>query len=204
MRKQKKRASRREIISGTQAPQGPLQGAQELWSIINGLTLQERRPDQLTAHERRVVLDSRHTAEYPPGEDLARAFAKLRVARLGRDDDAGPRDHSAAGFIVNTMPDFRVWLDHGKHFSSGGLSKKGNVYEPKKSIQRICECICSLRLDDVVAFLADEDRCADLFSSTTKPINIQVLVCRGESAEKPRHISFRRLRNILTELRNNR
>lgn len=101
----------------------------------------------------------------------------------------------------------------GERFSSGGTSKKGKEYEPKASIRKICANINSQKFDDVLEVLRDAEECAELYESTIDPIGVLFTevddgagiikyLLRGELPNNQKQITFRRLKNILSEIKN--
>jgi len=100
----------------------------------------------------------------------------------------------------------------GKKFSSGGATKKGKEYEPKASIRKICTRIDSTKFDDVVDALRDADQCLDWYESTKKPTGVLFMavydneevisyLSRGALPDKQKQLSFKRLRDILTDIK---
>ncbi len=100
----------------------------------------------------------------------------------------------------------------GTKFSSGGTPKKGKEYEPKASIRKICTRIDSTKFDDVVDVLRDADQCLDWYESTKEPIGVfftavddddEVIsyLSRGALPDKQKQLSFKRLRDILTDIK---
>lgn len=97
-------------------------------------------------------------------------------------------------------------------FSKGGTNKKGKFQEPKTSISAIIEKIGSRSFSDVLAVLRDAEQCADLYESTQAPIGVLFgdvdddnetieYLKRGELPDNPKTITFRTLRNILSQLK---
>ncbi len=100
----------------------------------------------------------------------------------------------------------------GKEFSSGGAPKKGKEYEPKASIRKVCEEIDSTKFEDVLKSLRDVEQCLDWYESTKSPIGVlftgvydneEVIsyLLRGTLPDNQKQLSFKRLRDILTEIK---
>lgn len=100
----------------------------------------------------------------------------------------------------------------GQAMSQGGSAKKGNEYEPKASIRKICTQIESQKLNDVLDFLRSADQCADFYESTTNPIGVQFIgvddeaetieyLKRGQLPDNPKTWAFRTLKNYLSQIK---
>lgn len=100
----------------------------------------------------------------------------------------------------------------GWKFSPKKSPRKGKEYEPKKSIRKICKIIGSSKFDDVLDALRDADFCNDRYESTRDPIGVLFTgvdndtktisyLKRGDLPNNPKQRSFKRLENILSELK---
>lgn len=102
----------------------------------------------------------------------------------------------------------------GDQFSSGGASKKGKEGQLKKGIKRICSVIQSTRFKEVLSVIRNEDdRWDALLHSRNEPIveffsvndedEVIHYLNLGEPEGHEKKISFKRLANILTEIKMN-
>lgn len=103
-------------------------------------------------------------------------------------------------------------LERSVLFEKGGSRRKGKIFEPKISIKKICITIQSAKFDDVLEALRDAEKCNDWYESTSDPIGVLFtevdddaemvfFLKRGDKPNAQKQISYKRLRDILTEIK---
>lgn len=97
-------------------------------------------------------------------------------------------------------------------FKKGGSRRKNKIYEPKASIKTICKKIHSTKFEDVLEILRDAEKCNDWYESINDPIGVLFagidddaeiifFLKRGDKPDSQKQLSYKRLRDILTEIK---
>ena len=134
---------------------------------------------------------------YPPPEvtDETKFLASVRYA-VSLEETDGLRELAGEQAVK------------GKAFSSGGSSKKGREYEPKKSIRRVVQKLGKRNSDEVLMFLEDAENCeliyqdgGVMFDGVDKEKKILFYYDSNSDPDKRQELKFKRLGVILSEIK---
>ena len=95
-----------------------------------------------------------------------------------------------------------------KTYRSGGVGKKGKVYEPKSSIKEVAKVLKKRNLDAVLQYLENDKNCEEIyrvggvmFDGVDKKRKVVFYFDSTRDPDIRQELKFKRLSNILSEIK---
>ena len=136
------------------------------------------------------------------GVDEWKAVAKVEIYEKIRQK---PRLEAYRSISIESVEEIKQLR---KIYRSGGVGKKGKVYEPKSSIKEVAKVLKKRNLDAVLQYLENDKNCEEIyrvggvmFDGVDKKRKVIFYYDSTRDPDIRQELKFKRLNNILSEIK---